>query len=65
MCEIQTSTREQSDGISQVGQADNEMDHATHQNAALVEESAAAAESLNQQAKARMVTVSRFRLKAG
>jgi methyl-accepting chemotaxis protein len=65
MGEIQTSTREQTNGISQVGQAVNEMDRATQQNAALVEQSAAAAESLNQQAKAMMVTVSRFRLKAG
>jgi methyl-accepting chemotaxis protein len=64
MGEIQTSTREQTDGISQVGQAVNEMDRATQQNAALVEQSAAAAESLNQQAKAMMVTVSRFRLKS-
>jgi methyl-accepting chemotaxis protein len=62
--EIQTSSREQSDGISQVGQAVNEIDRATQQNAALVGQSAAAAESLNQQAKAMMVTVSRFRLKA-
>jgi len=65
MGEIQTSTREQSDGISQVGQAVNAMDRATQQNAALVEQSAAAAESLNQQATAMMVAVSRFRLKAG
>ncbi len=65
MGEIQTATREQTDGISQVGQAVNEMDRATQQNAALVEQSAAAAESLNQQAKAMMVTVSRFRLRGG
>jgi methyl-accepting chemotaxis protein len=38
------------------------MDQTTQQNAALVEESAAAAESLNQQAKALMQQVSRFRL---
>ncbi|MBC7717307.1 MAG: MCP four helix bundle domain-containing protein [Pseudorhodobacter sp.] len=64
MADIQTSTREQTEGISQVGQAVNELDRATQQNSALVEESAAAAESLNQQAKAMMVTVSRFRLRA-
>jgi methyl-accepting chemotaxis protein len=63
MAEIQTATREQTDGISQVGQAVQDMDRATQQNAALVEQSAAAAESLNQQAKAMMATVSRFRLK--
>jgi methyl-accepting chemotaxis protein len=65
MSEIQTSSREQSDGISQAGQVVNEMDRAKQQNAALVEQSAAASESLDQQAKAMMVTVSRFRLKAG
>jgi methyl-accepting chemotaxis protein len=64
MGEIQNATREQTEGISQVGQAVNQMDQATQQNAALVEQSAAAAESLNQQAKAMMVTVSRFRLRA-
>lgn len=62
MGEIQTSTREQTDGISQVGQAVGEMDRATQQNAALVEQSAAAAASLNRQAKAMMEVVGRFRL---
>ena len=62
MAEIQAATREQTNGIAQVGQAVNEMDRATQQNAALVEQSAAAAESLNQQAQAMMVTVSRFKL---
>jgi methyl-accepting chemotaxis protein len=62
MAEIGTATREQSDGISQVGTAVVQMDRATQQNAALVEESAAAAESLNQQARALMEQVSRFKL---
>jgi methyl-accepting chemotaxis protein len=63
MGEIRTSTREQTDGIAQVGVAVSEMDRATQQNAALVEESAAAAESLNQQAQTLMTVVSKFRLK--
>jgi methyl-accepting chemotaxis protein len=65
MGEIRTSTREQTDGIAQVGVAVSEMDRATQQNAALVEESAAAAESLNQQAQTLMTVVSKFRLKTG
>ncbi len=63
MAEIEATTREQAHGIAQVGQAVNEMDRATQQNAALVEQSAVAAESLNQQAKAMMLTVSRFRFR--
>jgi methyl-accepting chemotaxis protein len=62
MGHIGTATREQSDGIAQVGTAVSQMDQATQQNAALVEESAAAAESLNQQAQALMQQVARFRL---
>ncbi len=64
MAEIKTATHEQTHGITQVGQAVGEMDRATQQNAALVEESAAAAESLSQQAQVLMSTVSRFKLKA-
>ena len=64
MGEIQNATREQTEGISQVGLAVAEMDRATQQNAALVEQSAAAAESLNRQAKSMMEVVGRFRLKA-
>ena len=64
MGEIQTATREQTDGISQVGKAVAEMDRATQQNAALFEQSAAAADSLNRQVQAMMEVVSRFGLKA-
>jgi methyl-accepting chemotaxis protein len=64
MGEIKTSTHEQTDGITQVGVAVSEMDRATQQNAALVEQSAAAAESLNQQAQTLMSVVGRFRLAA-
>jgi len=50
IAEISSATVEQSAGISQVGHAVNQLDQVTQQNAALVEESAAAAESLKQQA---------------
>ncbi len=48
--EISRATAEQTSGISQVGQAVNELDQVTQQNAALVEQSAAASESLRNQA---------------
>ena len=60
--EISTASREQSHGVSQVGDAVNQMDRATQQNAALVEESAAAAESLRQQAARMVQAVAVFRL---
>jgi methyl-accepting chemotaxis protein len=47
---ISTSTHEQTTGIGQVTDAVTQLDQVTQQNAALVEESAAAAESLQQQA---------------
>ena len=57
--EISASSVEQSTGISQVGDAVQQLDQVTQQNAALVEESAAAAESLRVQAAqlAEMVAV--------
>jgi len=57
--EIATASYEQSEGIGQVGQAITVMDNATQQNAALVEEAAAAAGSLQDQADnlARLVGV--------
>ena len=48
--EISTATQEQSSGIAQVGQAIGHLDQITQQNAALVEQSSAASESLRQQA---------------
>ncbi len=48
--EISAATREQSSGLSQVSQAVGHLDEVTQQNAALVEESTAAAMSLNEQA---------------
>ncbi|WP_324288753.1 methyl-accepting chemotaxis protein [Roseateles sp. SL47] len=49
--EISHASREQSTGVSQIGQAITQLDQVTQQNAALVEEGAAAAESLQQQAE--------------
>ena len=50
MSEITTATAEQSDGIAQVNIAIAQLDQVTQQNAALVEQSTAAAESLREQA---------------
>lgn len=63
--QISTATTEQGRGISQVGDAVTQLDQVTQQNAALVEESAAAAESLNQQAAHLVEAVSVFRLGEG
>ncbi len=61
IAEISAATAEQSSGISQVGGAVGDLDHITQQNAALVEQSAAAAESLKQQATRLVEAVSVFR----
>jgi methyl-accepting chemotaxis protein len=60
--EITAAAGEQSDGIGQVSAAVNQLDQMTQQNAALVEESAAAAESLRDQASRLTETVEVFRL---
>ena len=60
--EISGASAEQSTGVGQVGAAVGQMDRATQQNAALVEESAAAAESLKQQARRLVDSVAQFRL---
>jgi len=62
--EISSATMEQTAGIGQVNQAVTQLDQATQQNAALVEESAAAAESLKQQAGKLVDAVSIFRFEA-
>jgi len=59
--EISSATREQSTGIAQVNDAVAQLDHATQQNAALVEEGSAAAESLREQANMLSRAVSRFK----
>ena len=60
--EISNASQEQSSGIAQVGEAVAQMDHVTQQNAALVEEMAAAAASLRQQAEGLVQTVAVFQL---
>jgi methyl-accepting chemotaxis protein len=59
MSEIMAASQEQSGGIEQVNRAITQMDQVTQQNAALVEEAAAAAQSLEEQARtlARAVAV--------
>ncbi|MCA6215540.1 MCP four helix bundle domain-containing protein [Ideonella sp. B7] len=63
--EISSATTEQSSGIQQVGDAVSQMDQVTQQNAALVEESAAAADSLKNQARDLVEAVAVFRLAPG
>jgi len=60
--EISAATTEQSSGIGQVGDAVSQLDYVTQQNAALVEESAAAADSLSQQAAKLVEAVGVFKL---
>ncbi|KWK17124.1 hypothetical protein WT77_28910 [Burkholderia stagnalis] len=62
--EISHASREQSAGIEQVNRAVGEMDQVTQQNAALVEQAAAAAHSLRDQAEALRDAVTRFALPA-
>jgi len=60
--EIAASSSQQSTGIGQVGGAVSQLDEVTQQNAALVEESAAAAESLRSQAEQLAQTMEFFKL---
>jgi methyl-accepting chemotaxis protein len=62
VAEISAASEEQSRGVLQVGQAVSAMDNGTQQNAALVEQSAAAAESLSHQAQGLVQIVSKFRV---
>ena len=62
MGEISAASSEQSQGVSQVGEAVTQMDQVTQQNAALVEEMAAAAGSLSHQAQALVGAVAVFKL---
>ncbi|WP_152081128.1 methyl-accepting chemotaxis protein [Enterobacter oligotrophicus] len=64
MEQISVASEEQSRGIGQVGQAVTEMDGVTQQNAALVQESAAAAASLEEQAQHLTQSISSFSLPA-
>ena len=60
--EISAASTQQSAGVAQVGDAVSQMDTTTQRNAALVEESAAAAESLKGQAQQLVQAVAVFRL---
>ncbi|ELP5717662.1 HAMP domain-containing protein [Enterobacter asburiae] len=62
MSEIAAASDEQSRGIEQIGVAVTEMDSVTQQNAALVEQSAAAAASLEEQASRLTQAVSVFKI---
>ncbi|PZP30970.1 MAG: methyl-accepting chemotaxis protein [Roseateles depolymerans] len=59
--EIASGSREQMGGVNQISEAVSHMDQTTQQNAALVEQSAAAAESLRQQADTLVKAVAVFR----
>ena len=65
MGEISAASSEQSAGVGQVGEAIVQMDQVTQQNAALVEEMAAAASSLQTQAQELVQTVAVFNLGSG
>ena len=60
--EISTASTEQRTGVAQIGDEVSRMDQSTQQNAALVEESAAAAESLKHQALKLVDAVAQFKL---
>ena len=63
--EVATGAREQSTGVSQIGQAVQELDRMTQQNAALVEQTAAASSAMRDQAHALAGEVARFKLPDG
>ncbi len=65
MNEISSASREQADGISQINAAVTDMDHVVQQNAALVQEAASAAGSLQDQAEHLGTAVAAFRLQEG
>jgi methyl-accepting chemotaxis protein len=65
LADITAASAEQSSGISQVNQAITQMDDVTQQNAALVEQAAAAGESLEAQAQALVATVGGFKVAGG
>jgi methyl-accepting chemotaxis protein len=62
MSTIEASSREQSSGIVQISQAVASMDTTTQQNAALVEETAAAAQSLDEQVQTLKAQIGRFKV---
>lgn len=62
VAEIMTASEEQAGGIEQISKALAQMDQVTQQNASLVEQSAAATESIREQAQVLVQAVSVFRL---
>ena len=62
IAEISAASREQSASVEQVGSAILQMDMLTQQNAAMVEESSAAAEDVEEQARALTQAVAAFKL---
>jgi len=62
MGEISAASAEQAGGIDQITLAVSQMDEVTQQNAALVEESAAASQSMRQQAQGLEASVAVFKL---
>ncbi|GJH07564.1 Tar ligand binding domain-containing protein [Caballeronia novacaledonica] len=64
MGEISAASEEQSDGIEQVNRAVTQMDSVTQQNAALVEQAAAAAASLEEQTRQLKDVVAQWRLES-
>jgi len=62
MSEITAASQEQSTGIEEVNRAINQMDETTQKNAALVEQAAAAASSMSEQADSLMQEMSVFKL---
>ncbi|NHZ82384.1 HAMP domain-containing protein [Massilia sp. CCM 8695] len=65
MGDIAAASQEQTLGIEQINQALTQMDQVTQQNAALVEEAAAASEAMQDQARQLAAVVSVFKLNAG
>ncbi|CAB5663464.1 methyl-accepting chemotaxis protein [Comamonas aquatica] len=62
--EITAAANEQRDGFGQVNQAVSNLDQMTQQNAALVEESSAAAKAMHEQAQRLMQTMAVFQVRA-
>jgi methyl-accepting chemotaxis protein len=62
LAEIATSSREQASGVDQVGQSIQELDRSTQQNAALVEETTAAASALRAEADKLQEEIKSFRV---
>ena len=62
VAEISAASTQQSAGVAQVGQAVSQMDQATQRNAVLVEQSAAAADAMKEQAQQLVEAVAVFKL---